>query len=288
LRRTRIRGGTRSANCASEVDRRANHEINLRPILERHLRRVGLSVTRVASQAQIPKQTLFNWCSGRLPRWHAGLPAELARLARALGLNTEESEELLQAAGCVCAVDAPRFEDDESAVWKLPRGWIRAGSEPAAYDMGVDHDVRFQQAVAATLRSRSASAGGFGTLMQMCAPTEHRGQRVRFSAQTRTEEVADWAGLWMRVDGKRGDTPLSFDNMQARPLVGTTDWARHCVVLDVPPESTALAFGVLLCGSGRVWIADVHLEAVTPDVPVTEMGRCAALPEGPTNLDFAE
>jgi hypothetical protein len=257
-------------------------------ILERHIRRAGLSVTRLASQAQIPKQTLFNWCDGRMPRWHAGLPTELARLARALGLNTQESEELLQAAGCVCAVDTPRFEEAESDDWKLPRGWIRAGSEPAAYDMGVDPQVRCQQAVAATLRSRSPSTGGFGTLMQMCMPTDYLDKRVRFSAQTRTEDVVDWAGLWMRIDGERGEAPLGFDNMQSRPLVATTDWARHAVVLDVPRESTALAFGVLLCGSGRVWIADVQLEVVTTDVPVTEPGPCATLPKGPTNLDFAE
>lgn len=184
-------------------------------ILERHIRRAGISVTRLASQAQLPKQTLFNWCDGRMPRWHAGLPTELARLARALGLNTQESEELLQAAGCVCAVDTPRFEDGESGVWKMPHGWIRAGSEPAAYDMGVDPQVRCQQAVAATLHSRGPSTGGFGTLMQMCSPADYRDERVRFSAQTRTEDVVDWAGLWMRVDGERGEAPLGFDNTQA-------------------------------------------------------------------------
>ena len=36
-----------------------------------------------------------------------------------------------------------------------------------------------------------------------------------------------WAGLWMRVD--KGKDMVAFDNMQDRPIKGTTDWQRYYI-----------------------------------------------------------
>jgi hypothetical protein len=84
----------------------------------------------------------------------------------------------------------------------------------------------------------------------------------------------------------RGES-LSFDNMQDRPFKGSADWIEGSVVLDVPETSTALAYGILLSGSGKVWIADVRLELVGEEVPTTGGGQEDSLPEGPVNLDFS-
>jgi len=59
----------------------------------------------------------------------------------------------------------------------------------------------------------------------------------------RTCEVADRAGLWLRVDGPLG--MLALDNMQDRPLRGTTGWTQASIVLDVAHEATHLVFGGL-------------------------------------------
>jgi hypothetical protein len=71
----------------------------------------------------------------------------------------------------------------------------------------------------------------------------------------------------MRVDG--AGSLLAFDNMQNRPIKGTTDWKRYDVVLDVPPEAKALAFGLLLAGNGQIWFDDLRLEVVDRSVAVT-------------------
>jgi AraC family transcriptional regulator len=71
--------------------------------------------------------------------------------------------------------------------------------------------------------------------------------------------------------------------MQERPIKGTIDWQPYNVVLDVPKDATGISFGILLTGSGRVWLNSTKFEVVGVDVPTTgSMKRSAA----PVNLDF--
>jgi hypothetical protein len=88
----------------------------------------------------------------------------------------------------------------------------------------------------------------------------------------------------MRVDEPTG-RHSAFDNMQDRPIEGSTDWREHHVVLDVGGESAAIAFGILLTGAGEVNFADFRLEEVDHDEPVTG-GPYTPHPH-PQNLDFS-
>lgn len=262
----------------------------LSDLLHQFIERVDLPVSRISSQAGIPRQTLFNWLAGRTPRWHPTLPADLACLATALGLNRKESDALLLAAGCVCAVDTPYFEETTMKDLKMPHGWHRAGSHPKQYEMGIDPEVRCGEKASALLRSGAKNADGFGTLMQSCNPGDFLGKRVRLSAMAQTKDIHQWAGLWFRIDGPIEGQSLQFDNMNGRPLHGTSDWERYSVVLDLPAKSTRMAFGVLLSGPGSVWIADMRIEAVSLEVPSTNLkAECKnAASNAPVNLDFKE
>ncbi|MFC4302430.1 helix-turn-helix transcriptional regulator [Cohnella boryungensis] len=166
-----------------------------------------------------------------------------------------------------------------------PAGWMLAGSHPGDYETAVDYATVHRGKGSGRLQSRSASAGGFATLMQSFRSTHYRGRRYELSAFIKTEGVAEWCGIWMRVDGK-GEEVLQFDNMNNRPIAGTKAWSRYSIVLDVPEESESVAFGVLLNGPGKVWIDSVRFEEVGPDVPSTNMEEPVVLPEHPTNLDF--
>lgn len=170
-----------------------------------------------------------------------------------------------------------------------PAGWFKAGAQKELYDVGVDREVKHAGEAAAYVKPNVAEPGSdsFGTLMQTFRAGTYRGERVRMSAYVRAEDVEGWAGLWMRVDGA-STTSLAFDNMQNRPIKGTADWARHEVVLDVPENSAAIAFGILLAGKGRVWVDDFAFERVGKDVPATDLGLADRIPEGPRNLDFGE
>ena len=60
--------------------------------------------------------------------------------------------------------------------------------------------------------------------------------------------------------------------MYDRPIKGTASWQKYDVVLDVPPDENDITFGVLLSGSGKVWMNGVEFEVVGPDVPTTGKG----------------
>lgn len=165
-----------------------------------------------------------------------------------------------------------------------PQGWSLMGSAPADYETGVDPQASHNGFPSAYLKSKPTVGDGFGTLNQGFRSGQYAGKRVRLSAFVKAEGVGDWAGLWMRVDSgsHRG---VRFDNMQDRPIRGTTDWNPYKVVLDVPQDATNIAIGVLLNKSGTVWINSVKFEIVGDDVPAT--GKFYnSLADGPTNLDF--
>ena len=168
-----------------------------------------------------------------------------------------------------------------------PQGWILAGSKPANYDTGVDRDTVYNAKPSAFLKAK-ADQDGFGTLMQQFSADPYIGKRVRFSANVKSDNVARWAGLWMRVDGKDTDpshASLAFDNMQNRPITGTTGWKHYDVVLDVSKGATGVFLGILLDGPGQVWLNDVKVEVVGAGVPVTGQTG-TSLPDAPRNLGF--
>jgi hypothetical protein len=165
----------------------------------------------------------------------------------------------------------------------VPPGWLLAGSKPASYEVGVDGQAAYNGHPSAYLKSKEAFVGGFGTLMQTFQADKYVGKRVRFSAFVKSEGIQSSAGLWMRVDKDSGS--VAFDNMQDRPIKGTTGWQKYEVVLDVPQEATGIFFGVLLDGTGEVWLNSAKFEVVGADVATTG-GKGSKLPDGPTNLDF--
>ena len=173
----------------------------------------------------------------------------------------------------------------------LPQGWFRAGDHPGDYEMRMDPGAGRTGKASATIKGKGPSPAGFGTLMQSIQAGEYRGKRVRLSGWVKAAGIAQWAGLWMRVDGptppgSNFPASLAFDNMQDRPVKGTSDWKRHEIVLDVAPEATFISFGILLSGVGQAWIDDLSLDPVGRDVPLTGLALQGAPHKEPVNLDF--
>jgi len=149
------------------------------------------------------------------------------------------------------------------------RNWFLAGSRPQDYTISLDPQSLRDGSPTHLLASTAMECKGFGTLMQGIQGKAYFGKRVRLSAWVRAEQVENWAGLWMRVDGPNGVT--GFDNMENRPIKGTQDWNRHSVVLDVAADSKGLSMGILTNGKGKVWMTEPTLEIVDASVPVTHM-----------------
>ena len=106
-----------------------------------------------------------------------------------------------------------------------------AGSDPQDYELGIDPNAVRNGKHSGYLKAKGAEPRGFGTMMQKFKANDYLNKRMRFSAFVKSEGIEAWAGLWMRVDGPQQGS-LRFDNMQNRPIKGTTDWHKYDVVLE--------------------------------------------------------
>jgi hypothetical protein len=207
-----------------------------------------------------------------------------------LGLSIALGVCLLLAA-CVLSANfglSPLWAQAVSPTDRAPNGWYLAGSKPAAYRSGVDKEALHDGQPSAYLQSTVTKTEGFGTLMQTIDAAEYAGKRVRLRAAVKSQSLADWAGLWMRVD-KDQTMGAAFDNMQDRGIKGTQAWGSYDVVLDVPSDATRIAFGILLSGEGQVWMNHVTFEIVDTETQVTGYRAVKpSLSKKPVNLSFSE
>ena len=254
--------------------------------LDAYLRQAGLPLRRVASQSGIPHQTIFNWLKGSQPRWHAALPGDLHRLGKTLGLADEEITHLLRLAGCIA--ERSGFIDGQETpmkyTFRIPKGWDASGDVPGKYEMGLDPSVTYENCPCATIKA-GPDPSEFAALCQTFKADAYRGKRLRLSGYIQSKDITQWAGMWLRIDGPKGE-PLGFDNMEKRPIKGTADWNKYEIVLDVPENAKELAFGLMLTGSGQIWMAALNFEAVGKEVASTSTMSSPGVQSAPTNLSF--
>ncbi len=149
----------------------------------------------------------------------------------------------------------------------LPVGWTRKGpANGSGYSILLDTNIKHGGQASAAIKFACGNDNGFGSLGQLIAADNYHGKRVRLSGWLKTEN-ADSAALWMRLDGDR--RLLGFDNMDDRPVRGTTDWKQFELVLDIPAETVNIVFGTLISGKGQVWADDLKLEIVGSSVAST-------------------
>lgn len=167
--------------------------------------------------------------------------------------------------------------------------WIMPGTAPEKYQASIDNKIYHVGTKSATIKSIADEfeVGEYATIMQQFSAKNFLSKRVRFSGFVKTLDVTGWCGLWMRIDSALGVT-LKLDNMQSRPIVGTTEWNHYSCALDVPENAGILNIGVLLCGKGQVWLDNVSFQEVDLNTPTTEFVPNEVFPDYPKNLLFEE
>jgi len=161
----------------------------------------------------------------------------------------------------------------------LPPNWSILGQNPDKFTAGVDtspegHGAKF-------LRNTSGDTTAWASLSQSILAQRYVGQRVRFRARVRTRDMTDWAGLWMSVNDRNGNT-VAFYNTQDKPIKGSTGWQERSIVLDVPADAAVISFGAIGAGTGQAWMEPLAFETVGRDVPVDAMPPRPTLPTTPT------
>jgi hypothetical protein len=148
----------------------------------------------------------------------------------------------------------------------FPAGWSGGPSNTIFVDGKVVHGGRRS----ARIERGAQSEGQFSSLTKGI-PMDFTGRTIKLRGYLRTQEVSEFAGLWMREDGESGS--LEFDNMQSRNLKGTTGWTEYSISLPINAEAKTLYFGFLLGGTGKTWADD--LELLVDGKPVWEAPKTA-------------
>jgi len=174
----------------------------------------------------------------------------------------------------------------------LLKGWFKAGDYPKSYKIGLDNSIFQNGEKSAFIESTESDINGFGTLMQTCSAKEYLGKKVKMSGFIKTENISNWVGMWLRIDPINSISSKYFDNMGNRPIVGTTNWTKYEIILDIPTNSNSMNFGVLISGTGKVWFDNLSFEVLGKSTEKfndsLNIEISNKLLRKPTNLDFEE
>ena len=139
---------------------------------------------------------------------------------------------------------------------RAPAGWSSTTEGSAVpwpglseFAIEIDRKVFHGGQSAVSIRSIVPTPTKFRSITQFVKADAYRGKRIRLTGFLKTRDVAEFSGIWLRVDGPT--SVIAFDNMDRREVKGTTDWTRHEINLDVPQAALRIAFGAILSGAGR-------------------------------------
>jgi len=135
-------------------------------------------------------------------------------------------------------------------------GWETSGhAQGDAYRF--DRDDSVHHGGGASVRIRRNSTEPWGMLHQQLAPAGLAGRRLEFAAWLRTDKVSgDGAILVIRT---LANGAVDRHVFQEPALVGTHDWKRYSVSLDIPKSTSIVELGVMLQGDGTLWVDDASL-----------------------------
>ena len=155
-----------------------------------------------------------------------------------------------------------------SGTYKTIKDWTYWQPASANYEMALEKNSESTNQDVFTIKSVKSNINDFGTLMKKTTIDLYSGKTVKMTGYIKSDKVKSWAGLWMRVD-YYSEAVLAFDNMHKKPVKGTTEWTKYEIVLFVPLEATSISYGVLLDGTGQIWLKDVALEIVDDSIAET-------------------
>ena len=112
----------------------------------------------------------------------------------------------------------------------------------------------------------AARRGEFGAFMRrVCAPElePFLGHRMRVTALIKSDRIVGSAGLFASASHMGALAQSAKPFRPPPPVKGDLAWMRYAIEVDVPHGTDAVEVGVVIQGSGRVWIDDIQLEPVS-------------------------
>jgi hypothetical protein len=110
-----------------------------------------------------------------------------------------------------------------------------------------------------------APSNPIGTALQSVDAAPYRGRRIRMRARARADVrgTGNQGQFWVRVD-RSGQRIGFFDNMADRPIK-SSEWAAYEIEGDVDEDAEQIVVGCFLAGTGRLFVDEFELAALTAD-----------------------
>jgi len=113
----------------------------------------------------------------------------------------------------------PGVYDFESGSGSGPENWAGGPAATLSVDSTVVHSGNLSARI-----QRDANSDGEFSALSFRLPADRAGDFIELRGWLKSENVDEWFGLWLRLDGNAGI--IALDNMQKRNLSGTTEWTR--------------------------------------------------------------
>jgi len=157
---------------------------------------------------------------------------------------------------------------DGLEAWRLGGSFLRGavGSHEHDYSCAIE-DQR------AILSAAVPEPDGFAFFNQEIFADDYRGQTVTFRGELRSTDVADRAGLVLRVTSEAermrpqpaapdpGYDPRRDAGNHFAAVSGSRDWTWHEVTAQIPADAAIISFGAFLTGPGQIEFRNAGLDA---------------------------
>lgn len=132
------------------------------------------------------------------------------------------------------------------------------------YESGVDTKIH-QGISSAFLLSTVAETEAFAVLRQTLNAHGYRGKRLRFSGDIKVKQVEQQAGLWEEVVVQSLPHHRGMRLKPENVVQGTHEWMRYEQTIFIPEDAYFVRFGLVLYGTGQIWLANARLEVIEQD-----------------------
>ncbi|MBL8209952.1 MAG: hypothetical protein JNK87_04540 [Bryobacterales bacterium] len=155
---------------------------------------------------------------------------------------------------------------EEGAAGQPPLGWYSQAG--VTMDGTVFRRGRYSVRVERTAASRPDEF----TFAQIWVPVDFSTispKVLELRGWIKTENTTGAAAFYFgEYESTTAPSPLAFNTVQGRGIVGTNDWKQYSTTIPLAASATALKIGFLLVGTGKAWFDGLELYA--DGVPVTQ------------------
>ncbi|WP_421823773.1 erythromycin esterase family protein [Flagellimonas oceanensis] len=150
------------------------------------------------------------------------------------------------------------FDDFDPEEQKMPTGWFKWGN----FENLTGEKIGAENSVGKVI---SDSNGKFGCITYRI-PANYVGDTITLTGKIKYENVKDFVGLLMRIDGRSRNRSLAFKSMQNQKIRGTSDWKEYSIALPYPSNAKTIFVGGILGKKGIAWFDDFKVTIDGKDI----------------------